>query len=207
MALDTYLGLIGEVGSWTGRADMSTARVDGFIDLTETWFNKHLRAQEMETTNGTLTYSGAVITHPGDWLAWKHLYVTSNGTRYRLKPISQEQKDSLDDGTTGPPAFYHVSGGGTRLVPTPDSTAYTISGTYFQKPPALGASQSTNWILTNHPDAYLFGVLAMMEGFVIDDPRIGTWKTLFQEAIVGIENNTANASRQVPTMRVDIDVQ
>lgn len=207
MSLDTYLGLVGEVGSWLARSDMTTARVDGFIDLTEAWFNKNLRVQEMETTNGTLTYSGANITHPADWVAWKHLYVTSNGARYRLKPISQEMKDGLDDGATGPPAYYHVSGSQTKLVPTPDSTAYTISGTYFQKIPALGPSQSANWILTNHPDAYLFGALSMAEGFLQNDPRVPVWKQQFGEAVSGIKSTTDNATGQVLTMRVDLDVQ
>jgi hypothetical protein len=207
MALDTYLGLVGEVGNWVGRSDMTTARVDGFIDLLESWFNKNLRVQEMETTNGTLTYSSDTITHPTDWVAWKHLHLVSGGTRYTLKPMVQESGDVFDSGATGMPMYYYVSGSATKLVPTPDSSTYTIAGTYYQKPPALGPSQSANWILTNHPDAYLFGSLAMTEGFLANDPRIGTWRQLFEEAVAGIKKTTDMQSGQAPVMRVDINVQ
>ena len=55
MALDSYLGLITAVKDFTGRDDMSTSKVDYFIDLTEAWLNNNLRAHDMETTNGSLT--------------------------------------------------------------------------------------------------------------------------------------------------------
>jgi hypothetical protein len=32
---------------------------------------------------------------------------------------------------------------------------------YSQKVPALSDSATTNWLLTSHPDAYLFGTLTM----------------------------------------------
>lgn len=208
MALDTYLGLVAEIGNWTGRSDMTTARVDGFIDLTEAWFNKNLRVQEMETTNGSLTYSTNSITNPTDWASWKHMHLVSNGTRYQLQPIAREQADAFDDGTTGVPAYYYVSGSATKLVPTPDSTAYTISGTYYQKIPPLGPSQSTNWLLTAHPDAYLFGALSMTEGFLADDNRINTWTQMFGEAVSGIKKTNDNQSGQIVQMRiVDVDVR
>jgi hypothetical protein len=187
MALDSYVGLITAVGEFSQRSDMTTAKVDYFIDLAESYFNQNLRTHEMETTNGSFTYSSGAITNPSDFLGWKRLSVISNGQRYQLQPVAYEQNEMIDDGTTGIPRRYVVRGTSTLLRPTPDSSAYTIEGTYFQKVPALSGSVTTNWVLSNFPDAYLFGSLSMLEAYIHDDPRIPLWKQLFADAVSGIK--------------------
>jgi hypothetical protein len=186
LALDSYLGLITAVQDFTGRSDLTTAKVDYFIDLAESYFNQNLRTHHMETTNGSLTYSSGAITNPADFLGWKHLSITSNGTKYQLQPVALEQNNLVDDGTTGLPSRYIVRGESTLLRPTPDSSGYTVEGTYYQKVPALSASQTSNWILTNYADAYLYGALAMSAAFTKDDPRISIWQQLFQMSMAGI---------------------
>ena len=186
MALTNWVGLISAVQDFTGRSDLSTAKVDHFIDLAEAYFNNNLRTHEMETTNGSLTHSGGAINNPSDWLGWKRLSVTSNGSTRLLGPASYEQNEMMDDGSTGTPERYIIRGTQTLLRPTPDSSSYTISGTYYQKIPALSDTQSTNWITTNYQDAYLYGSLAMAEVFLQNDPRVPLWKELFAEAIRGI---------------------
>lgn len=207
MALDSYVGLIAAVQEFTQRSDISTAKVDYFIDLCENYFNNNLRTHEMETTNGTLSYSSGAITNPSDFLGWKRLSIVSNGVRSLLSPTSSEQSEMLDDGTTGIPTRYVIRGDKTLLRPTPDSSAYTIDGTYYQRVPALGASQTTNWILTNYADAYLYGSLAMTEAYVQNDPRLPVWKTLFQEAVAGLKRtNLGRNAGQVGVMTTEYPV-
>ncbi len=205
MALDSYSGLKAEIADWTGKQD-TTARVDTFIDLAESWLNKSLRTYEMETTNGSLTVSSGLITHPTDFLGWKNITTTSNGLRYQLQPISLEQRTFYDDGVAGRPLKYVVRGGSTVLVPTPDSS-YIVEGTYYQKIPALGASVTQNWVLTSHPELYLFGALMAAEAFYKDDPRIQGWSQLAGEKLAETIQAYRNANfGQVPTMVVDAPV-
>ena len=207
MALDSYLGLITAVKDFTGRDDMSTSKVDYFIDLTEAWLNNNLRAHDMETTNGSLTYSSGAITNPSDLLGWKRLSVTSNGATYLLQPVTQEQNEMIDDATTGLPQRYIVRGDKTLLRPTPDSSGYTISGTYYQKVPGLGPSQTTNWVLSNYADVYLYGTLAMSAAMVADDPRIPLWKSLFSEAATGLKKSDfGKGFGQMPVMTTEYPV-
>lgn len=198
-----WVTLITQVKDFAARSDLTTAYVDYFIDLAENWFNNNLRVPEMETTNGSLTYSSGAITNPSDLLSWKRLSVTSNGSTYLLKPVSYEQNEDQDDGTTGIPTRYVIRGGSTLLRPTPDSTSYTVSGTYYQRVPALSDTQSTNWIITNYQDAYVYGALAAMEGFIQNDPRIPLWKQLFAEAVAGIRNVGMNKTEQIRTMTIE----
>ncbi len=208
MAINTYPGLVAAVQEFTGRSDITTAKVDHFIDLAENYFNNNLRTHEMETTNGALTVSSGLVTHPSDWLGWKNLSLTSNGTRYSLRPTSLEAREFFDPaGTTGTPTRYTVRGTSTLLIPTPDSTGYTYSGTYYQKIPALSDTQSANWILTNYSDAYLYGTLAMTEVYIQNDPRVSLWKSLFQESVSGLkQNDLSKGFGQVGVMTTEYPV-
>ena len=186
MALTNWVGLITAVQDFTGRADMTTAKVDYFIDLAEAYFNNNLRTHEMETTNGSFTVTAGAISNPSDFLGWKRLSITSNGATTLLSPVSYEQNEMIDDGTTGMPTRYLIRGGSTLLRPTPDAT-YTVGGTYYQKVPALSDSQSTNWISTNYSDAYFFPMMAMAEAFIQNDMRMATWVPLLEQAVAGIK--------------------
>ena len=48
------------------------------------------------------------------------------------------------------------------------------------------ATDSTNWLLTNFPDVYLYGSLMECELYVRDDQRAPAWKSLFEEGIADL---------------------
>jgi hypothetical protein len=48
---------------------------------------------------------------------------------------------------------------------------------------------SSNWILRDHPDAYLYGALLQAAPFLRDDERIAVWGGLFERAIDGINKH------------------
>lgn len=203
-----YLALIAEVKDYySERSDVTTARVDGFIDQVEEYLNGNIRTNEMETANGSLTYSSGQITNPSDFLGWKNVTITSNGARTQLKPINHEQANILSDGTTGAPLYYYVRGNKTLLIPTPDSSSYTISGTYYQRVPGLSASVTTNWVLDSYPSTYLYGCLVMACGFFGDDPRINTWKSYFDSAVSSIQKTQSDRNfGQVGVLRSEYPI-
>lgn len=80
------------------------------------------------------------------------------------------------------------------------AATYTISGDtiYFGRVPGdvrlaykslfapLGRATRCNWILSNHPDAYLYGALKHSAPYLEDDARLGTWQALYSSAIQAI---------------------
>lgn len=80
------------------------------------------------------------------------------------------------------------------------SSSYTITGDtiYFGRIPGdvrfaykalfapLGRATRCNWILSKHPDAYLYGALKHSAPFLEDDQRIGVWAGLYANAIQAI---------------------
>ena len=68
------------------------------------------------------------------------------------------------------------------LGPSPDAT-YSLILNYYQKIPALSGSQATNWLLTDHPDVYLFGSLLQAQYLINDDQRSMLWRARLAQAI------------------------
>lgn len=80
------------------------------------------------------------------------------------------------------------------------ASSYTITGDtiYFGRVPGdvrfaykalfapLGRAVRCNWILSKHPDAYLYGALKHSAPFLEDDERISTWGGLYAQAIQAI---------------------
>jgi hypothetical protein len=55
--------------------------------------------------------------------------------------------------------------------------------TYYAKIPALTVSNTSNWLLVDSPDLYLYGSLLQAAPYLQDDQRITTWAALYTTAI------------------------
>jgi hypothetical protein len=91
-------------------------------------------------------------------------------------------------GDTGVPQFAAITAGTLRFAPEPDAT-YTLKMTYWQKITALSASNTTNWLLTNHPDIYIYGALCESAPYLKDDARLALWKSELLERVFAHENS------------------
>lgn len=192
-----------------GRSDLdvTSGGIDTFIDMAESWFNRNLRVRRMLTSvsTPTLVVSGASVTHPTDWLEWQSFYISSPTPYAQLRIVNDEAafRDG-SGGIAGTPYALIVRASASEIYPTPSNTnSYT--GVYYASVPALSVSNTTNWLLTNHPEAYLYGTLLQASGRLGDDPRVPMWQQAFAQ-VVG-EINTASVNAQwgggtmFPTMR------
>lgn len=191
MALDTYSNLKLEIAAWTARADLTGASggIDTYIDMAESWFNRNLRVRQMVTMKCPLSVStGGLVTHPGDWKAWKQLAILN--TPIQVLRSTSDGALLLADNTNaaGYPQKYVVRGTSSQVWPAPNGT-YTYRGIYYAAVPALSASQTTNWLLTEYPEAYLFGALLFGYAYFQGDERIGLWKAAWEQVLAEITTN------------------
>jgi hypothetical protein len=170
MAITTYTELRAAIAAWAHRDDTAfTDYVPDFIRLFEARANRILRVSDMEETLASTSLSSGAASLPSGFLAFKELRF--DGTvDYTLQPKSLEWIRSQDDTNTGDAQYFAVTG--SQVVCWPPTGP--IKGTYYKEIPAL-ASNSTNWLLTNHPDLYLFGALVESALFTQDDSRIPLW--------------------------------
>jgi hypothetical protein len=75
----------------------------------------------------------------------------------------------------------------------PSNTALEL--VYFQQIPSLAAN-STNWLMSQHPDLYLFGALTEAQAYTVNPDTAALWKArrdeLFEE-IVQLSNKSRGA--------------
>lgn len=185
MAISTYAELKSAIADFLDRDDL-TSVVDTFIALAETDLNRLIRHWRMEgrSTAEIDTQYSAV---PADFLEPIRFYITSNNTQ-PLELISQAElldRKYNNGNTGGMPRFYAVTAGELEVFPVPDST-YDAELYYYKRLSALSDSNTTNWLLTYYPDAYLYGALMHSAPYLKDDARIQIWSGLFQNAIASI---------------------
>ena len=184
MAISTYAELQTAAANWLDRTDL-TARVPEFIDLAESTFNRTIRNRQMITKNDSYSLDSRYVNLPTDTLEVIRIVVdvTPQITLQYLTP--EEIAERRNSSSTGRPQYFTVVGGSTNqieLLRSPDET-YTSSILYYTKIPALSDSATTNWLLTNHPDIYLFGTLVEAEPYLKNDERMPMWSARLGKAL------------------------
>jgi len=204
MAISTYAELQTAVANWLDRDDL-TARIPEFIALAEARYNRELRIRKMETTATDTTVGGTrSYALPTGWLQGRNMQLNTDPIT-PLEYLTPEMMDRLWAGsTTGKPLTFTIIGDNYLLGPAPDS-AYTVELVYYKKFTALSDSATTNDMLTDNPDVYLYASLLEAEPFLANDARVQLWMAAFKEAITNIQNadsqdrHSGNALRIVTT--------
>jgi len=186
MSISTYATLQTAVKNWLDRSTTEiTSRAPEFIALAEAKMNRALRVRQMESkTSGTMSSSSLAL--PSDWVAFKSIWYETSNTRYELTNITPQEAMRFDDGSTDYPTGYYIAG--STVYFSPDSNGdYTVGYIYYQQIPALTDSNTTNWLLTAHPDAYLYGALLEAAPYLKDYPEIQLWMTAFSAVVEQIK--------------------
>lgn len=169
MALTTYAELQTSIGDWLLRSDL-TSVIPDFITLTEADMARRLRHWRMENRE-TLSVSSQFTNLPTGFIQASKVTL-SDTTPRRMEGISrgdmQNLREAADD-TGGKPDYYAITGGQLEVYPSPDAT-YSVDFA-FLKLDVLSGSNTSNWILANFPDAYLYGSLFQAYAYLMDDAR------------------------------------
>lgn len=181
MALDTFANLKLSIEAWLDDADTYDGAVDDIILMAESEFNRRLRVPEMEVRSQA-SLSGQYLALPDDFLQLRAIYLLNDAyIRLDQLPLTQLRVDYAAY-TTGQPRAYAINDGQFVFGPQPDTT-YTAEIVYYAKIPALSVSNTTNWLLTAHPDLYLAQCMALGELFGWNDPRAQLMKARADEII------------------------
>jgi hypothetical protein len=186
MAISTFAELKTAIDNWLARTDMAD-RAAEFIALAEARMNRELETRSQETrVTATLTAGDAYVSLPTDVRAIRHVRLNTS-PRTILKYMTPEQADREFPSTgNGKPKAYSVVGTEIYFRPTPDDT-HTAEITYVANVTPLSDSNTTNNILTRHPDLYLHGALAEAFGYLMDDQKQAQHDALFQRAAAAIQ--------------------
>ncbi|BAQ89346.1 conserved protein of unknown function [uncultured Mediterranean phage uvMED] len=189
MALNNYANLKTAIANFLARDDL-TSEIDDFIDLTEADFNRRLRIRAMETVNTSFTIDAETEALPTGFLQVRSFILTSTTPDRTLELLSPFHQASLSaNDTTGTPRTYSIEGTNFRFQPIP-GTAVTARLTFYKAFDAIDSSTTTNHILTNHPDVYLYGALYFASTFLrgMDQQSVAQFKAQYEGAIKQVED-------------------
>jgi len=196
MAITTYAELQTAIGNWLDHS-LFAARVPEFIGLFEAAANRRLRVREQETST-PLTPSAGSVALPSDYLSWRRVTWTG-ANRVDLQYVHPSYlQAAYPSSPLDVPRVFTIEGSTLKVRPV-DDTALEFD--YFRKVPALSDSATTNWLLTVHPDLYLFGSLVEAEMFGVNDERAPLWKARRDEIFDEIEK-LSNKTRGAGAVRV-----
>lgn len=184
MAIQTYSDLKSAVADWLNRSDLVSV-IPSFISLAEAGFNKDERLRiSPNMVRATATIDQQFEALPSDYLEMANVAILGQNPYGKLDFISLQQIDSYRDtyATAGLPKYYTVYGNQIEFLPTPGQ-AYTAEMIYYAKIAALSDTNTTNWLLTKHPDIYLYGALVQSAPYLKDDDRIATWMSLLEKGL------------------------
>jgi hypothetical protein len=147
------------------------ADYDDYTIMVEADANSRLRVLPMETMVALTTVNGDVAL-PSDYLLWRTVRPKFANTA----PVTPMFAPPFDEIDYAHPAYLPPVGRGfTRLftiegntfkVRPVDDRADAYEFHYYRKIPTLagGATTATNWLITEWPNAYLFGLVTEAAG-------------------------------------------
>ena len=188
MAIGTFAQLKTATANWLDRSDL-TDRIPEFISLVEARFNRVLRIRDMETVSTAISTAAGTREYdlPTGFVQMKEFHLTTDPLT-PLAYITPEMMSRIQAGSSkSKPQVFTIIADKVRLGPNPDAV-YTTSMLYYKAFTALSDSATTNDMLTNNPDVYLYGTLLEAEPFIMNDERVQLWAIAFKQAIDDIQN-------------------
>lgn len=194
MPLSNYTELTASIADTLNRDDL-TAVIPDFIKLAEAQLNRDLRHWQMED-RVIATADQQYLSLPNNFISPIRITMTASPTHTLelISPFDISKMRMQNSDNLGRPEFYAVVDGSFELYPTPDAD-YVVELVYYENIPDISAN-TTNWLLTNYPDAYLYGSLLHSSPYLQEDQRVAVWNALYLNAVsaINLEGERARTS-------------
>ena len=201
MAISTYSELQTAVANWLDRDDL-TARIPEFIALAEARFNRILRLRSMEAKYTANTVAGQRnLALPANYIQMRNFQVNSNPLT-TLSYVTPEIYDRLWGGSTsGTPKFYTILANEVSFGPIPASVMQ-VEMLFYKKFDNLSVTTTTNLLLTDAPDIYLYGSMLEAEPFIMNDERVPLWAAALERAVPDMQEQDNKDRHSGSALRV-----
>ena len=203
MAITNYSNLQTTIADFLNRDDLTSA-IPTFIQLAEAQINRDIRHWKMETrSSGQQNAGDEYMQIPSDWVETIRFQITAvtppgGSSAAKVQPLDLISRAAMLDkraganDTSGTPRYYTHADGQFNLYPTPDA-ATDLELLYYAKTPALSVSNTTNWLLEDAPDIYLYGSLLHTAPYLQEDTRVGVWAQLYSAAVARLNEESEQA--------------
>lgn len=193
MTISTYTDVQTKVGEYLARGDL-TSYIPDFIAGVESriaygaggqFASEPLRIRAMEASTDIAVTSGSGPL-PTGYIQSRRVYWDATPKRV-LEQVSPEDFYRKWGGSTqGIPNTYIIEG--ENIVVAPQASG-TIKALYYKKFDPIASASPVTWLLTNAPNAYVYGALLEAAPFIRNDQRMPLWHAMFQGIIGGLNSS------------------
>jgi hypothetical protein len=195
MPITSRATLVAAYTTWVKHAKAIPLALD-CLQLAEARMAADIGQQRLEERR-ELVITDAVAQFDADMLEIVELKM--QGARLnRVEITSRERIEWMrEQAHTGDRTYACIVGRTIEVYPNTTGTLDVMAKCF----PALENDDGTNWILANHPNAYLFGMLMEAADILEDDAALSRWGLRYAEAMAQI-NLTGGYRGSNGTMRV-----
>jgi hypothetical protein len=171
--------------AWRSGDAEFAALVPGYIQRAELRISRTLRVAEMEAT-ATVTLTDGAGPLPSDFMQARCVTAAVSPPSV-LRPLTPSYaRARFPENYGGYPRFYTITG--NTITTFPVSTG-DLTLDYYAKIPPLSDTNTTNWLLEQAPDLYLYGALVEASPSMIDTQGLQTWLTMYRAALNDIQTS------------------
>tara|TARA_R100001377_G_scaffold149_2_gene189 strand:+ start:1644 stop:2291 length:648 start_codon:yes stop_codon:yes gene_type:complete len=200
MAITNYDTLKTTAADYLHRTDLSDDVMSNFVQLGEARINRKLRLLEQEAVSTLTLASGANnVALPAKWIETIDVIYADDKRNIQPQNIRDLNAQRTYDTAASRPYLYATTNG-TIIFEIKADQEYSILLNYFEKWDI--AADTTNYLLTNAPDAYLYATLLEAKAYIKSMEDVALWSQGLQTAIDDL-NRLDNRSRRNATTRLD----
>ena len=193
MAVTSYSTLSSAITDWAERSDWTSTNTDELIALAEAEFRLHFGPNFAKETTATVSFTSGSGTIPTGLVRVLSLTHTTYG-QLTESTIAAVRERRISDTTSSVPGIYTLFGSTIEIGP-----AYTGNLTldYEGTLTALSGSNTTNWLITNAPQAYLSMCLSFGKAKMEDYQGAALLRASSLQTLgdLGIQSNVAQRGR------------
>lgn len=191
-----YASLQADAVAWAVRPELA-ALAPSFIALAEAGIGRKIRMLEQET-DATLTASAPDYTAalPAGFLGFKHVFVT-NATNPRttycpptkFHELNNLPNDAFNAIRGDAATIYTIESNKLKVFknsPSGDPIMFDVS--YIKRFDALSVTNTSNVLLQNHYDLYLWGTLVQLWDYLDDTEQVAKYQARFDRVAGEIED-------------------
>lgn len=198
MALSNYSDLLASIALWANRSDLAGVIPD-FIAMAEARMASDIVSKSLESVQSVPITAG-VAELPDNVVSINGLRI-AGATCPDVIVTSKEKLDSLTTAAYNGQQVYGAQIERTiHLYPVPapidpEPLAYLEVRAKVRIPSLR--SNSTNWLMTNYPNVYLFGSLVELAGFLRDDAGVAMWEQKYSQAVAQANSSLSYGGQNV----------
>lgn len=167
------------VENWSHRTDIDDV-LDNVIHLAENEIDKRLMLRDNEQrATATLSTSSRFLALPAGFIKMRRLTLVNGSLNFEVSFAAPEQMTVHN--AAGRPRHYTITSQ-LEFDRVPDS-AYTLEMNYITKTTPLTSANTTNDVLTNYPDLYLWGCLIQIAILEKDIEMMQVYQSKFDVAM------------------------